>query len=376
MPLLSTDRFMKDLPQTIRLLRRLVEQESPTTEKASVDALGAQVAEEMKALGAEVRRYPETQAGDHWLGEWGQGEDRFLLLAHMDTVYPLGTLRTMPWREEGGYLHGPGVLDMKAGIVIALTAIRHLRAAGNLPARRISLLCTSDEETGSHTSRTHIEALAAQSRLVLCLEPALPDGSLKTWRKGTLDFRIEAHGVPAHAGADPERGVNAIAEMALQIPRILALANLSLGTTINPGIIQGGTRTNVVPENCTLWVDARAKTASEGERLIRELRALQPIHPGAQLNVQASWNRPPMERTPQIAAAYEKARDLAEALGLSLGEGGTGGASDANFVAPLGVPVLDGLGGVGEGPHSPEERVLARSLAERAALLAALLMEA
>ena len=375
MPPLPVARFENDLPEIIRLLRKLVEQESPTTEKSAVDTLGALIAGEMRSLGAEVRRYPQTEAGDHWLGDWGEGTGGLLLLAHMDTVYPLGTLETMPWREEAGFLHGPGVLDMKAGIAIALTAIRHLRASGRMPTTRISLLCTSDEETGSHTSRALIESLAAGRSLVLCLEPALPDGSLKTWRKGTLDFRLEARGVSAHAGADPDRGVNAIAEMAHQIPLVLEQADLGLGTTLNLGVIRGGTRTNVVPEHCTLLVDGRAKTIAEGDRLIRSLKALKPILPGAELRVEAAWNRPPMERTPQIAASYEKAKALAASLGLPLGEGGTGGASDANFVAPLGVPVLDGLGGVGEGPHSPGERVLARSLAERAALLAALLTE-
>lgn len=169
MPPLPVARFENDLPEIIRLLRRLVEQESPTTEKSAVDALGELIAGEMRALGAEVQQYPQTEAGDHWLGDWGEGTGGLLLLAHMDTVYSLGTLEAMPWREEAGFLYGPGVLDMKAGIAIALTAIRHLRASGRMPTTRISLLCTSDEETGSHTSRALIESLAAGRSLVLCL---------------------------------------------------------------------------------------------------------------------------------------------------------------------------------------------------------------
>jgi glutamate carboxypeptidase len=298
-----------------------------------------------------------------------------LLLVHLDTVYPVGTLTGFPWSEADGWLHGPGALDMKASLVMALHAIEALQQAGQMPARRITLLCTSDEETGSRASRALIEQLAAQHEGVLCLEPALADGALKTWRKGVGIFRVEARGRAAHAGADPDDGVNAIVEMAHQALRIDGLADHPQGTTLNVGVIQGGTRSNVVPESCRLRVDLRVLHAEEAGRVEAALRGLEPVLPGASLRVEGGLNRPPMPRSPVIAASFERARTLGAALGLDLREGGTGGGSDANFVAGLGRPLLDGLGAVGEGAHSERERVRAGSLPERSALLAALLTD-
>lgn len=367
--------FEERTPAMLALLGELVQHESPTTDKASVDALGADLARRMERLGARVTRFEQTRVGDHWLGEWGQGAGGILLLAHMDTVHPLGTLEKMPWHVDDETALGPGALDMKAGIVLALTAIQALRDANLAMDRRVGLLLTSDEETGSQTSRALIEDQARGRELVLCLEPGLADGSLKTWRKGILTFDVEAHGASAHAGASPNDGVNAIQAIVDLIPAINGLANTERGTTVNVGVIEGGTRSNVVPAYCRLEVDVRARIRSEGDRVQATLLSLATGESPAEIRVSGGWNRPPMERSPAIQSTYGRAAELARSLGFSVGEGGTGGGSDANFVAPLGVPVLDGLGAVGRGAHSPEEQIRINSLAPRAALISALISE-
>ncbi len=373
--LLPISHFETHTPALIHLLEDLVKQESPTTSKHDVDALGERVAEEMGELGATVERYPQSEVGDHWLGSWGEGDDGMLLMFHLDTVYPRGTLEVMPWRESEKFIMGPGVLDMKASIAMALIAIRASRDAGLLPLARLSMLCTSDEETGSQTSRELIEELARGYSVVFCMEPALRDGSLKTWRKGISNYTIETCGVSAHAGASIGDGVNAIVEMSLQIPGILELQNGEGETTINIGVIEGGTRSNVVPQMCRTRVDVRAKTFTEGERVAEELQQLKPKLPGAEIYVTGGWNRPPMERSPLIGATFEKARSIAEKVGLRLTEGGTGGGSDANFVAPLGIPILDGLGAIGKGAHSSDERIEKGTLPARTALISALITD-
>jgi glutamate carboxypeptidase len=367
--------FEEDLADQLELLQALVELESPTTEKAAVDALGARVAEEMRQRGAAVQRFPRQSAGDHWVGQWGDGPDGILVLAHIDTVHALGTIEDMPWRISKGRVHGPGVLDMKSGLTIALTAIEAVRRASRLPRSSVRMLCTSDEETGSHTSRELIEDMARGSLLVLCMEPGLPDGSLKTWRKGIGDFRIEVAGRAAHAGANPEAGVNAIVEMAHVIRKLSSLEDLEKGTTVSVGVVGGGTRTNVVPASCFAEVDMRVLEEAEMDRLRRAMSELEPSLPGARISFEGSWNRPPMPRSPIMADAFGKAKAIASMLGLELTEGGTGGGSDANFVAPLGVPVLDGLGAVGNGAHSEREYIELGSLPTRTALLAALISE-
>ena len=373
--LLPISHFETLTPALIRLLEDMVRQESPTTSKYDVDALGESVAEEMRELGAIVERYPQTEVGDHWLGSWGEGVNGILLMFHLDTVYPRGTLEAMPWRESEEYIMGPGVLDMKASIAMALIAIRASRDAGLLPQARLSMLCTSDEETGSQTSRELIEELARGHSVVFCMEPALRDGSLKTWRKGISNYIIETRGVSAHAGASIGDGVNAIVEMSLQIPEILKLQNDVGETTINIGKIEGGTRSNVVPQKCRANVDVRAKTFSEGERIAEALQHLKPKLPGAGIYVTGGWNRPPLERSPLIGETFEKARTIAEKVGLRLTEGGTGGGYDANFVAPLGIPILDGLGAIGKGAHSSDEKIEKGTLPERTALISALITD-
>jgi glutamate carboxypeptidase len=367
--------FERRLPDVLALLRRLVELESPTDQKPALDLLGQEIGREMARRGAVVQRIPQPVTGDHWTGVWGGGRGGTLLLAHMDTVYPLGSLGRVPFRQDGPRLFGPGVLDMKGGLTVALTALEALRDTGRLPASRITLLCTSDEERGSQTSRPLLEDLAQEHDLILCLEPGLPDGSVKTWRKGIGEFVIEVTGRAAHAGANPEAGVSAIAEMSRQMERILGLADPAAGTTVNPGVIAGGTYSNVVAEACRLEIDVRVLTGEEQVRVQSGLASLQPVQERATLSVRGGWNRPPMPRTAAIVQTYEKARRIAAGLGMSLGEGGSGGGSDANFVAALGLPVLDGLGPVGNHAHSDREYIVTASLARRAALLAACLTE-
>lgn len=362
------DRILDDL-------RRMVESESPTPHKSLVDALGAWLASRAEASGLRVERIPQTDAGDHWLASLGDGPGGILVLHHLDTVYPAGTLAAHPWRVDGQRLYAPGALDMKGGIAVSLAAVDGLRRAGHVPSGPVRLLFTSDEETGSRTSRGVIEDLAHRSDLVLCMEPAMQRGALKTQRKGTGLFFVEAIGRAAHAGNDPQSGINAIVEMAHQVPRIHALASPAAGTTVSVGVIEGGTRSNVVPDRCRVRIDVRVVDAAEQGRIESGFGALRPVLDGARLEWHGGWNRPPMPRTPAIGVAFEWARRVAAGLGIDLQEGSAGGGSDANFVAALGLPVLDGLGPLGDGAHSPQEHILIDSLAERAALLAALLSE-
>jgi glutamate carboxypeptidase len=340
------------------------------------------VAEEARRLGAIVTVDSQPLAGDNLVARWGlspgpaDGDPQgILLLCHMDTVHGLGSLDRMPCVEVDGRLMGPGVVDMKASIAITLTALRALREARRWPPRPITALFTSDEEIGSEHSRALIEAHARQASLVLCMEPCLPDGSLKTWRKGVGDFTLVARGRAAHAGADHERGRNAIEELSHHILAAQALTDYRVGTTVNVGVIHGGTRSNVVPEEARAEIDMRVKTPAEAERITAWMQSRQPVLEGTSLAVSGGLNRPPMPRDELMARTFEKAQRIAAALGLKLTEGGTGGGSDANFVAPLGVAVLDGLGALGNGAHTDREHIVLASLPERTALLAALLSE-
>ncbi len=355
------------------LLRRLVEIESPSADKAAVDRLVDLVAEEARALGLDVTRVAQKECGDHLLVRWGAGEGGFLLLCHLDTVWPLGTLASRPWRVEGERAFGPGCYDDKASAAIILTALAGMREMGLAPNRPLTVLFNSDEESGSRSSRPLIEAEAARAAVVFCVEPALADGALKVWRKGTGYYTVTAIGRAAHAGADPETGINAIEELAHQVLRLQALNDPASGTTVNVGYIEGGTRSNVVPAQAQARVDVRVRTKAEAARMDAAIRALQPVLPGARLLVEGGPSRPPMEESPLTLLPFQRAREIAASLGLTLTAGGTGGASDANFCAALGIPTLDGLGAVGDKAHSSDEYVLIPSLPQRAALLAALL---
>jgi glutamate carboxypeptidase len=360
-----------------RLLGQFVRAESPSFDKAAVDRFGKILAREWRRRGAKVTLLRQRQRGDHVRAEWSPRGNRvrgqILVLGHLDTVYGLGTLARMPFRLSRGRAYGPGAFDMKGGLVIALSAVDALTANGMVPEKRVVFLWTSDEEIGSGASRAAIEREARRSNAVMVLEPASGlDGRVKTGRKGVGEIEIVATGRAAHAGLNPEDGVNAIEEIALQIARVSRWNQPGRGITVNAGMIEGGTRTNVVPERARVVVDVRATRGEDMRALERRFRALHPVLRGAKLQIRGGFNRPPMER--KISAAlYAKARALAREMGVTLGEAYVGGASDGNFTAALGVPTLDGLGAVGEGAHSPDENILIRALPERAALVAGLL---
>jgi len=356
-----------------QLLKTLVETESPSHDKAAVDRVGVIVAETARKLGAQVEIIPNQETGDHVLSKWGSGKDGILLLCHMDTVFPLGTLQKTPFREDGEKIFGPGTLDMKAGIVIALAAIEQAQQQGL--HRPITLLCTSDEEIGSHTSREHIERLAKESALALIMEGALLDGSLKTWRKGTGGFWVKVKGRAAHSGGDHHAGRNAIEEMAHQVIAIQKLTDYSKQTTLNVGVMHGGTVSNVVPEEANIEVDVRVMQPGEWERIEAEVKNLKPVLDGTTIEVTGGLNRPPMPFDDLMKSTFEKAKSIAANIGMNLTAGGTGGASDGNFIAPLGIPLLDGMGAVGEGYHSEREYIFTNSMEQKVKLIASLIHE-
>jgi glutamate carboxypeptidase len=356
------------------LLAHLIELESPTNHKPSLDRLGRYLASELRAFGAHVETLPQTEAGDHVLARWGEGEGGVLMLCHMDTVWDVGTMVDRPVRIEEGKLYGPGAQDMKGGIVVTLWAVRALQELRLFPEKRVTLLLTSDEETGSLTSRPIIEAEARKHGLVFVMEPPVPPhGALKTARKGVGDYRISVTGRAAHAGADHAKGVNALEELAHQILTIQSFTDYETGTTFNVGQAGGGTRRNVVPAEAWAEIDVRIVRASEAARVEAQMQGLSPHLPGAEVQVSGGFERPPMERTAEIAALFARAQSLARGMGLALAEGSTGGASDGNLTAALGVPTLDGMGVVGDGGHSIDEYAVLASLPERAAVLAAML---
>jgi glutamate carboxypeptidase len=357
----------------LALLEDLVRLESPSSDKAALDRIGAEIARLFAALGGRATSLPQEHSGDHVRIELGHGEDQVLVIGHFDTVWPIGQIEKMPARREGGRLYGPGAYDMKAGIATTLLAARSLIEANRMPSHRIVIIWTSDEEVGSETSREILEAEARRSRAVFVLEPALSGGGVKTARKGVADFRIEAIGISAHAGVEPEKGASAIHELAWQAVQLLALNDSSRGLTINVGCIGGGTRPNVVAEHATMDVDVRIPTEADAARVTAAITALVPRDPRVRLHVSGGVNRPPMERTAGVAALYERAARIARQLGKALPEGATGGGSDGNFTAALGIPTLDGLGPDGAGAHALHEHVLIDSVPFRAALLAELL---
>lgn len=351
----------------------LVRLESPTPDKAAVDACGREVARRMEALGAAVERLPSRTTGDHLRVVFGGGDGQIMLLGHIDTVWPVGQLQRMPVRRDGDRLYGPGVFDMKAGIALGMLAAAAATERDAGLSRRVVMLLTSDEERGSGTSRALVEAEARRSAAVCVLEPALPGGALKTGRKGAGEFEVAVRGVAAHAGLEPERGASAISELAAQIGALANLADPERGVTLNVGVVEGGSRPNVVAEHARAVVDVRVEKAADARRIAEDIRRLQPVDPRTSLIVRGAINRPPLERTADVARLFETARDVARALGRELDEGMAGGGSDGNFTAALGVPTLDGLGAVGDGAHALHEHVDASQLPWRAALVAGLL---
>lgn len=356
----------------IEFIEALVAIESPSDDLQAVNRCGAELASRLTDLGATLTRATPSTAGDHLRASFGSGERQVLLLGHFDTVWPAGQIQRMPLKRDAGRLHGPGVFDMKAGIGIATLATRALLAQGALDHARIVMLWTSDEEIGSTTSRALIEAEAVKSEAVLVLEPSLPGGAVKTSRKGVGQFELVVTGISAHAGLDPGRGVSAIHELARQVLEIEKLQHLDRGITMNVGVARGGSRANVVAAEARAMVDARAVTIADAREIERAMRALKPHLKGAGLQVHGGFDRPPLERTPNVVKLYELACGVAREMGWDLAEGSAGGGSDGNFTAAVGVPTLDGLGAVGDGAHALYEHVVIDALAPRAALIAGL----
>lgn len=362
----------------LNLLQTLAELESPTDNKVAVDRCIDFTARAAARLGAAIHRQRQRHSGDILEARFGHLQSRsekpILLLGHLDTVWPLGTLVNMPFKIEKGRAWGPGTLDMKAGVAMALTAIEILQSE-NLPHRPVILLLTSDEETGSHASRDLLEKTASRCESVFVLEPAQgPNGAYKTARKGIANYHVHVTGVPAHSGVNFEQGHSAISELARQIAAIESLTDLKRGVTVNVGTIRGGTRSNVIPAEASAEVDVRVPRASDFARVDRKLRSLCPHDKSCTLKIQGGLNRPPMERTRATVALYRRAATLANLFGFKLEEAATGGGSDGNFTSALGLPTLDGMGAVGEGAHARNESVLLKHLAPRTALLAAMLL--
>ena len=356
-------------------LRQLVTRESPTHDKSSCDLLCSYLAEQFRVLGGRVKVLRDTNAGNHLQVDFAgaRGTKPVLLLGHYDTVYDLGTLKTMPWLDIDGKLCGPGVFDMKGGIVQIMFALRALREVKSGLPRPVTVWLVSDEETGSDSSRAITEKLASQCAAALVCEPSGPGGALKTARKGVGGFVIRVTGKAAHSGLDFEKGQSAIQELAHQIHAISRLTDLERGITLNVGVIRGGTRTNVVAGEASAEVDLRIAHKSDGPGIVRKVKSLRPINRRCKLHIEGGVNRPPLERTKAVAALFQTAQKVAQELGFSLKEIAVGGGSDGNFTAGIGVPTLDGLGAVGDGAHASHEYVLAAELPRRAALLAGLI---
>jgi len=356
------------------LLRRMVEIESPSDDKAALDRMGALLAEIFERMGSKVTFYPEKEAGNHLKAEFaGAGGKPVLLLGHFDTVWPMGTLANMPFRIQDGRAYGPGVYDMKAGIAMMIFAVRALKEAG-AAHRPVTILLDTDEEVGSTTGRPVIEATARECEAVLVLEPSQgPQGHLKTSRKGVGGITIRVRGRASHSGVDFEKGRSAIVELARQLLEVVKFTDLSRGITVNPGVIQGGTRSNVIAAEAWAEVDLRIARAADAAMLEQKFAALKPFDPDCSIELSGGINRPPMERTEGTVRLFGIAREIAGTIGWHVEESATGGGSDGNFTSALGVPTLDGLGALGEGAHASHESVVIQELPQRIALLAGLL---
>ncbi len=363
--------------EMVSLCRELVECESPSDDPGAVARFVDLVSDKVAGI-ANVRRFPGGRFGPHLQCEFdlpgGNKEGQILALGHSDTVWPVGTLQQMPFREAEGRLWGPGVLDMKAGIVLLLCAVRALRELDLPVTRRLVMQLNSDEEVGSDSSRPLTEEEARRSAAVLVIEPATGlEGKLKTARKGVGDYTIVVHGKAAHSGLDFTAGASAVVELAKQIQKIARFTRMERGMTVNPGVISGGTRPNVVAAEARAEIDMRVMRMKDAAVLDRKFHRLRPVDPRCRIEVSGGLNRPPMERSEGVVELFRRAQAVAAGMGIELEESLSGGGSDGNFTAALGVPTLDGLGAVGEGAHAPHESILVERMAERAALLAGLL---
>jgi len=372
------DWLVPQLPNMLRTLETFVRTESPSTEKAAADVCAQVIAAEWSKRRVRVESLEQKHRGAHLRITCVPGNTKprsqLLVLGHYDTVYASGTLAKIPFRTAAGRVYGPGVFDMKAGIVQALFALDAIQQTGAAPSKEIVFLWTSDEEIGSESSRKLLEAEAKRSDAVFVLEPSLgPKGLLKTARKGVGDAEIIVRGRASHAGLAPEKGVNAIHELALQIALVKKWNDVKRDVSVNVGLVAGGTRPNVIPDHAKAVLDLRALRVTDMRRIEKQLRGLRPILPGAKLTVRGGFNRAPLER--KISAElFQRAATLAIKMGFTLGEATVGGGSDGNLTAALGIPTLDGLGAVGDGAHSVGEYIIARTMPRRAALIAALLL--
>jgi glutamate carboxypeptidase len=363
--------------EMVALIRQFVECESPSDDPSAVNRFVELVSDTVTPF-AKVRTFPGGKFGKHLVCEvelpGRKKSGQVMALGHADTVWPAGTLRTMPFRQADGRLWGPGVLDMKSGIAFFIFAVRALRELEIPVGSKVLLQLNSDEEVGSQSSRALTEKNAARSQAVLVLEPGTGmEGKLKTARKGVGDFTVRVRGKASHAGVDFQAGASAVVELARQIERIAGFTELERGITINLGVIAGGTRSNVVAAEASAEVDIRVRRLKDVPGLEKKFRALKPYDPRCTIEVSGGLNRPPMERSAGIARLFRMARKLAREMGIELEESQTGGGSDGNFTAALGVPTLDGLGGVGEGAHAANESILIDRMADRTALIAKLL---
>jgi len=368
--------FSEHRDRVVNTIRELVEIESPSDHKPSVDRIAAFLASKFEALGGRTHLHRSNDFGDSLQIDFAGAANRrpVLLLGHYDTVYPIGTLANMPCKIENGCLRGPGVLDMKSGIALMLYAVEGLQAwHGALPGP-VTVFLVSDEEVGSHSSRKITEALARESAGVLVLEPAAGlRGAVKTARKGVGEYTLRVKGIAAHAGLDPGKGHSAILELARQIAAVAKLNNLRQGVSVNPGVIQGGTRTNVIAAEASAGIDVRIRSAKQASGIHRKLRSLKPFDKRCKLEITGGINRLPMERTAGVVALYKQAKDIAGQIKWNLDEAAVGGGSDGNFTAGMGIPTLDGMGGVGEGAHAVHEYIVISELPRRALLLAGMI---
>jgi glutamate carboxypeptidase len=360
----------------VELLGRLVRIESPSDDAVGLEAFVCELERLFGELGT-IESIPAPEHGRHLrLTVDGAETPHAVVLCHYDTVWSKGTLERIPFHvDASGVARGPGCFDMKGGIVALYFALQALKARGLRPRRELRVLFTSDEEVGSPSSRALIESTAKGAALAYVLESPLPGGTLKTARKGTGDYYVRITGRAAHAGVEPQKGISATQELALQTLALHALNDYAVGTTVNVGVVHAGTRPNVVAAEAEAQVDVRVETLAEAARIDAAIRGLQPKLQGAQLAIDGGLNRPPMERSPAMAELFGHAQNIAAAMGVHLAEGSTGGGSDGNFTAAMGVPTLDGLGPEGEGAHAAHEHVDTESFPRRVALLAGLLAD-
>jgi len=365
----------------IETIRHLVELESPSHEKDALDRLGERLAASFQRLGGKTRLHSAASSGHHLQVDFRvasapQQRPPLLLLGHFDTVWELGTLATMPFRIAEERLWGPGVYDMKTGIAQMIFAIEALEACGYGMPRPLTVLLVSDEEVGSESSRQLTESLAAKCGAVLVLEPSFGlQGALKTSRKGVGKYYLTVKGKAAHAGLDFQKGANAIVEMSHQLIAIAALTDVRRGISLSPGVVQGGTRSNVIPAEASAEIDVRVSSMRDVPYLGKKFSSLKPLNRRCELQVSGGVNRPPLERSKDVVRLFTKAQQIGRELDMDLGESAVGGGSDGNFTAAIGIPTLDGLGAVGEGAHALHESVLISQLAPRTALLARLIQE-